>query len=92
MAYTSFGTSQLSDVEKNSNKTELFTRASSGGTPFCNARVMSEAMLLACVFWYLKAYKISRRSLFRGETLLLVMKAWTLFIEPQKHDDDLNEK
>jgi hypothetical protein len=53
----------------------IFTRASSCRTPFCNARVMSDAMCVACVFWYLNAYKIRRRSLFRGETLLSVMKA-----------------
>jgi hypothetical protein len=46
---------------------------------------MSEAMLLACDFWYLNAYRISRRSLFRGETSLLAIKAWTLFKEPHKY-------
>ena len=46
---------------------------------------MSDAMLLACVFWYLNAYRISRRSLFCGETALLVMKAWTFCIKPRQH-------
>ena len=45
---------------------------------------MSEAMLLACVFWYLNANNISSLSLFRGETPSLEMKAWTFFEEPSK--------
>lgn len=45
---------------------------------------MSEAMLLACVFWYLNANKMSSLSLFRGETPSLEMNAWTLFEGPSK--------
>ena len=81
MAYTSFETGQYQISKK---EVQLLTLASSSRTPFCNARVMSEAMLLACVFWYLNAYKISSFSLFRGETASLEIKVWTLFEEPSK--------
>lgn len=44
------GTTSLSETSKHSKKTNP-TLAASVGTPFCSARLMREAILLACVFW-----------------------------------------
>lgn len=40
---------------------------------------MRDATLLACVFWYRRAYNITRRNLFHDGIAALVMIAWTLY-------------